>query len=72
MGNEWVTTRSAPSAALYGGDIAYAIRWFGGELDNELLVNLKASGIEDRTIVADYDDVSHIQREGLRRLLGRR
>lgn len=72
MGNEWVTTRSAPSAALYGGDIAYAIRWFGGELDNELIVNLKASGIEDRTIIADYDDVSHIQREGLRRLLGRR
>jgi hypothetical protein len=70
VGNEWVTTRSAVAGAAFGGDIAHAVRWFGGDLDHELLVNLRASGIQDG-IVADHDDVTFIRTTGLRRSLGR-
>lgn len=70
MGNEWSTTRSAPAATFYGNDIAYAVRWSGGEIDNELLINLRASGVQDG-IIADHDDVTHIRMYGLRRSLGR-
>lgn len=70
IGNEWLLTRSAPSAALYKDDIAYAIRWFGGEIDNELLVNLRASGVVSG-LIADHDDVEFIRTKGLRQSLGR-
>lgn len=70
MGNEWLTTRSAPAAVAFDDDIAYAVRWFGHELDHELLVNLRSSGVQDG-IVADHDDVGFIRARGLRQSLGR-
>jgi hypothetical protein len=70
VGNEWVTSRSAVAAAIFRGDIAHAVRWFGGDSDHELLINVRASGIQDG-IIADHDDVTFIRTTGLRRSLGR-
>jgi hypothetical protein len=73
VGNEWFSTRSALSATFYQGDIALAMRWYGEDEkgNNDLLVFLQASGIEDGTMIADHDDVSYIRNSGLRRSLGR-
>lgn len=70
MGNEWATTRTAPSATLYGGDIAYGWRinemfpkdW---HVRNRNAVHTGASGQTEKNIT-DFDDVTFVVTKGLR------
>ena len=68
MGNEWAFSRSVGAVTPFAGDIAYAYRWSGGDLDHTVLVTRRASGIEDEWIT-DFDEVGFIFREGLRNSL---
>ncbi|MGI8924446.1 MAG: reprolysin-like metallopeptidase, partial [Fimbriimonadales bacterium] len=70
LGNEWLLTRSAPSAAAYNGDIAYALRWFGGPNDHMVYLYLTASGIS-KGVLGDHDNVTFIASQGLKDSLAR-
>jgi hypothetical protein len=70
MVNEWTLTRSAPSAVLFGTEIAWAWRmneYFEG-LENRVELSLTSSGTTDRGL-SDFDDVSWIAEHGLRESL---
>jgi hypothetical protein len=70
MQNQWTTTRSAPSATIFGDDIAWG--WRVNEtfpiVPNILQVFLKGSGITDNGIT-DFDDVTWISQHGLQNSL---
>lgn len=71
LGNEWVTTRTAPSAVSYRGEVALGIRL--NELAKEayarnlMIVHLTASGTGESGM-SDFDDVTFIATKGLRRI----
>jgi hypothetical protein len=48
----------------FGGDIAYAYRWYSGPEDNRVWITPRASGI-DSSIITDFDEVSFIFEHGL-------
>lgn len=70
MGNEWTLSRSAPAAALYRGQIAYALRWNGEGNPNALHFYPDASGISNE-VLTDFDDVAFIRTRGLKESLAR-
>ncbi len=68
MGNEWAFSRSVCGATLHNGDIAYVYRWSGGANDHQMLLTMKASGVEDKEI-GDFDEVGFIIQKGLQNSL---
>lgn len=73
--NEWVRTRNGPAVAPYRDDFVLAWRTHEAGWDvaarNQTEVNLNASG-EFASGPADFDDISHIVRHGLRRIVSLR
>lgn len=73
MGNDWVLTRSAPAAAMYGRNAAFGWRLsevrYASEARNRLVVHLEANGKTESNLT-DYDDVTHIACRGMRESLG--
>lgn len=70
MENIWNSSRSAPAATLYGGNHAFAIRWWNYDLDNRIVLYMDATGIIDEDLL-DFDDVTYIATKGLHESLGR-
>jgi len=70
MGNEWTLSISAPAAALYRGEIAYAYRWNGEGSPNALHFYSQASGISG-DVLTDHDDVTFIRARGLKESLAK-
>ncbi len=71
MMNIWTTSRSAPSATLFGSDVAWGWRvneTFVEPFNNMLQVFLQSSGITDEGIT-DHNDVKWISLVGLSRSL---
>lgn len=65
--DEWTCSRSAPGACFFGGDIAFAARWFGnvhGDENDNIFVAFRGSGIELEPM-GDFDDVTFMRQRGL-------
>lgn len=68
--DDWSTTRSSPAVAIYGEEVALAMRWHGGELDNKIVYFGAASGIGSRDLI-DFNEINHIATVGLSRAIVR-
>ncbi|MDE2127515.1 MAG: hypothetical protein KGJ62_13085 [Armatimonadetes bacterium] len=64
--DEWTQSRSGPGACWFRGDIAFALRWFGGEdaSNDNLLVAFHGTGVENANM-GDYNDIAEIRNIGL-------
>ena len=65
--DEWTTSRSAPAAMWFKGDMLYSYRWADGsqgEGDNILHVAYRGSGLQTNPLT-DFDDLSYIRNFGL-------
>jgi hypothetical protein len=65
--DEWSTTRSAPAATWWDGDIVYAYRWTAGdqsETDNNFHLGYHGLGIEPGAM-GDFNDLAYIRDFGL-------
>ena len=63
--DEWTTSRSAPSAAWWNGDILYAYRWASGGNDNMMHVGYTGLGLE-KAPMGDFDDIGYIRNFGMK------
>lgn len=70
MGNQWTSSKSPAAATLMGDNIAFAIRWDGGPLNNQIVFYRTALGVEDFDLL-DYDDINHISTVGLKNAIDR-